>query len=99
MIVGSFKFNIQFHHEGGTVAHYLAEMQDLEQYCEYGQHLNEKLCDWLVCGINDGKIQHRLLSDKALILKDIIVGMEFADKYADNLKQPGTVNPIHVVKP
>ena len=60
--------------------------------------MKEKLCDWLVCGISDDKIQHRLLSYKALILKDIIVGMESADKYADNLKPPGTVNPIHVVK-
>ena len=54
-----------------------------------------------MCGINDGKIQRSLLLEKELILKrtwEIIVGMESADKYADDLQQPGAVNPVHVVK-
>ena len=80
---------------------YLAELWNLARYCEYGQNLDEMLRDRLVCGINDGKIQRRLLSEKELTLKrtwEIIVGMESTDKYADDLQQPGTVNPIHVVR-
>ena len=68
-------------------------------YCEYGQNLDDH--DQLVYGINDGKTQHRLLSEKELTLKqtwEVIVGMESADKYVDDLQQPGTVSPVHVVK-
>ena len=59
------------------------------------------LHDRLVCGINDGEIQQQLLSEKELTPKwtwEIFVRMESADKYADDLQQPGAVNPVHVVK-
>ena len=61
IIVERFKFNSHFHCEGETAAQYLAELQNLVQYCEYGQNLDEMVRDRLVCGINDGKIQCRKL--------------------------------------
>ena len=94
MIVERFNSNSRFRHEGETAAQYLAELWNLARYCEYGQNLDEMLRDRLVCRINDGKIQRRLLSEKELTLKrtwEIIVGMESTDKYADDLQQPGTV--------
>ena len=101
VIVERFTFNSCFRREGETTAQYLAELWNLARYCEYGQNLDEMLCNRLVCGINDGKIQCRLLSEKELTLKrtwEIIVGMESAEKYAGDLQQPGTVQPVHTVK-
>ena len=101
MIVERFKFNSHFHREGETAAQYLGELWNLACYCEYGQNLDEMLHDQLVCGINGGKIQCRLLSEKELTLKqtwEIIVGMKSAEKYAGDLQQPGTVQPVHTVK-
>ena len=69
VIIERFKFNSRFRHEGETAAQYLAELWNLARYCEYGQNLDEMLRDRLVCGIKDGKIQRRLLSEKELTLK------------------------------
>ena len=101
VIVERFKFNSHFRQEEETAAQYLAELRNLARYCEYGQNPDEMLHNRFVCRINDGKIQRRLLSEKELTLKrtwEIIVGMESADKYADDLQQPGAVNLVHVVK-
>ena len=100
MIAERFKFNSRFRCEGETGAQYLADLQNLVWYCEHGQNLNEMLCDQLVCGISDGKIQRCLLSEKELTLKqtwEIIIGMNFTEKYADYLQQLNTVNPVHVM--
>ena len=62
MIVERFKFNSRFRRDGETVAQFLAELRNLARYCDYGQSLDDMLRDRLVCGINDGKIQQRLLA-------------------------------------
>ena len=69
MIVERFKFNSRFRKEGETAAQFLAELRNMARYCDYGRSLDDMLRDCLVCGINDGKIQRRLLAEKDLTLK------------------------------
>ena len=71
VIVERFKFNSRFRREGEIAAQYLTKLRNLARYnnCEYRQNLDEMLHDWLVCRINDGKIQLHLLSEKELTLK------------------------------
>lgn len=45
---------------------YVAVLRKLAQDCNYGEKLAEMLCDRLVCGIGDDRIQRRLLSEPDL---------------------------------
>ena len=101
VIVERFKFNSRFRRDGETAAQFLAELRNLAQYCDYGQSLDDMLRDRLVCGINDGKIQRRLLAEKDLTLKrtwEIILAMESADKYAEDLQQNVDVKSVNAIK-
>ena len=71
---------------GETAAQFLAELRNLAWHCDYGRSISDILRDHLVCRINDGKIQQRLLAKKELTLKrtwEIIQAIESADKYPD----------------
>ena len=46
-----------------TVSEYVASLGQLTEHCNYGDNLNTMLRDRLVCGINDTRIQKRLLSE------------------------------------
>jgi len=55
----------------------------------------------LVCRINDGKIQWRLLTEKELTLKltwEIIQAMESAEKFAKDLQQDDAARPVHAIR-
>ena len=101
MIVERFKFNSRFRKEGETAAQFLAELRNLAHYCDYGRSLDDMLRDRLVCGINDGKIHRRLLAEKDLTLKrtwEIILAMESADKYAEDLQQDVNIKSVNAIK-
>ena len=101
VIVERFKFNSLFRKEGETAAQFLAELRNLARHCEYGRNLDDMLRDRLMCGINDGKIQRRLLAEKELTLKrawEIIRAMESADKYADDLQQDVHVKSVNAIQ-
>ena len=101
VIVERFKFNSRFRKEGETAAQFLAELRNLARHCDYGRNLDDMLRDRLVCGINDGKIQRRLLAEKELTLKrtwEIIQAMESADKYADDLQQDVHVKSVNAIQ-
>ena len=62
---------------------YVAELKKLSTECEYGDSLNEVIRDRLVCGVNDRRIQKRLLAEPDLTFKkamEIAQAMEAADK-------------------
>ncbi|XDV26337.1 hypothetical protein PO909_030083 [Leuciscus waleckii] len=52
--------------EGETVLEYVAVLRKLAHDCNYGEKLTEMLRDRLVCGINDDRIQRRLLAEADL---------------------------------
>ncbi len=65
-IVQRFKLNSRSREEGETVLDYVAVLRKLAHGCNYREKLTEMLWDRLVCGINDDRIQHRLLAEKDL---------------------------------
>ena len=66
-IAERFKFNMRNRKADKSVSAYVAELQHLSQYCEYGNSLESMLRDRLVCGINHDRTQQRLLSKGATL--------------------------------
>jgi len=67
----------------------MAELQRLMDKCKFGNHLEEALRDQLVCGIQNGHIQRRLLAIEDLTLEkvfEIAQGMETAETNSMNLQ-------------
>ena len=89
-IVQRFKFNSRFRKEGESISTYVAELRQLTEHCNFGTALEDMLRDRLVCGINEDRIQRRLLSETTLNFKkayEIAVGMEIAAKNAKDIQQ------------
>ena len=61
VIMQRFKFNTRTRKDTESVATYVAELKRLGEHCEFGDKLNEMVRDRLVCGVNDIRIQNRLL--------------------------------------
>ena len=85
--VKRYKFNTRARLPGESVATYVAELRHLAIDCEFGDALNDMLRDRLFCGVNDPRIQRRLLSEAAL---DFDKAMEMADRDAENFKDAGS---------
>ena len=99
-IVQRFKFNSQFRHAGESVATYVAELRSIAQTCNYSSSLDEMLRDRIVCGINDDRIQQRLLSERGLTYKkalELSQGLETAAKNVREL-QSAKQEPAQVHK-
>ncbi|KAK3092066.1 hypothetical protein FSP39_024867 [Pinctada imbricata] len=85
-IISRFKFNSRIRKEGESVRGFVAELRSLSEHCNYAATLEAMLRDRLVVGINDDKIQRRLLAEKNLDFAkalEIATAMETA---ADNAK-------------
>nr|XP_033495922.1 uncharacterized protein K02A2.6-like [Epinephelus lanceolatus] len=65
-IMQRWKFNTRNRKPEESVSDYVAELRKLAQDCNYGESLTVMLRDRLVCGINDDRIQRRLLSEDGL---------------------------------
>ena len=84
------KFNSRFRRPGESVATFVSELRSLAEFCNFGASLDDLLRDRIVCGINHGKIQQRLLAEKTLTLAraiELAQGMETAEKNAKELPQ------------
>ena len=68
-IVQRFKFNVQQRKKGKFVSDYVAALRKLTEFCKFSETLQDMLQDRLVCGINDGRVQHRLLAESKLTYK------------------------------
>ena len=65
-IVQCFRFNSRFRRLGESVSTYVAELQALAEFCNFGDTLSLMIRDRLVCGINDENTQRLLLAEKDL---------------------------------
>ncbi|KAL6471846.1 hypothetical protein MHYP_G00204960 [Metynnis hypsauchen] len=65
-IVQRFKFNSRIRKSGESIAEFVAELRKLALHCDYKDALSEMLRDRLVCGVNDDRMQWRLLSETKL---------------------------------
>lgn len=65
-IVQRWKFNTRNRRSEESVIEYVAELRKLAQDCNFEDTLKVMLRDRLVCGINDDRIQRRLLAEDGL---------------------------------
>ena len=98
-IAERFRFHNRRQQSGETVADYLAELRKLSIHCEFGDFLEDALCDRLVCGLKDETMQRRLLGEANLSLKtafEITQGMEAAAINAREIQSMGQQKPCEV---
>ena len=72
------------------MATFVAELRRLTKYCDFGITLEDMLRDRLVCGVNDDRIQRRLLSELNLTFArafELAQALESAEKHAKDLQQ------------
>ena len=89
IIVQQFHFHRQNQEPGDFVADYNAEMHQLEAPCKFERNLDDALPDRLVCGHQDGSVQHWLLTKSKLTLSktiELAQGMETADRDKQEMK-------------
>ena len=78
----------------------MVELRKLTEHCNFGESLPEMLRDRLVCGINDKKIQRRLLAERDLTLKkaeEIALGEELAAKHVVYIQCETTPSKVNQV--
>ena len=69
------------------IAKYVAELRRMTEHCKFGDSL-DMIRDRLVCGINNEKIQRRLLAEPELTYKravELSLAMESASKHVEDL--------------
>ena len=99
-IVERYKFHSRNRKEDEGVAAYVAELRKLTEHCNFGESLPEMLRDRLVCGINNKKIQRRLLAERELTLKkaeEIALGEELAAKCVVDIQSETTPSSVNQV--
>ena len=77
---------------GETVKDFVAELRKLSEHCNFAEKLDDHLRDKFVCGLNDEKVQQKLLATQKLTLKTAIetaVGMEAAARSAKQIHGVG----------
>ncbi|RUS85038.1 hypothetical protein EGW08_007222 [Elysia chlorotica] len=72
MYVQRTKFEARTRKPNETVNEFVASLRKLSEHCNFGTTLEERLCERLVRGINDPRIQRRLLSEPDLKLEKAI---------------------------
>ena len=88
-IVYRFKINSRFRQPGETIQQYAAELRNLSEHCEFNDQLEKMLRDRLACGVNDERIQRRLLAESQPKFKkamELATAVETADRNTRDLK-------------
>lgn len=91
VIVQRCKFHTRMRQPGESVATFVAHLRGVAQYCDFKEVLDDMLRDRLVCGINDSRIQQRLLAEPELSFKkayDLAISAEVAGRDVRVLQQP-----------
>ena len=101
-IVQRFKFNSRIRKPEESVRSYVAELRKLSEHCEFGVNLDDMLRDRLVCGVNDRRIQTKLLSERNLTFAkalEISQATEAAVENFESLIKPATsAETVHFLK-
>eukprot|EP00731_Ephydatia_muelleri_P011535 Em0006g429a len=83
VIVQRYRFHSRVRQQGESVSVYVTQLKELARKCEFGDALNDMLRDRLVCGINDERVQKRLLVEVNLTFDSalkISQGCEVAER-------------------
>ena len=102
IIVSRYKFNSRNRKAGEPVADYIGHFRQLAKDCDFKVSLNDMLRDRLVCGVNDDRIQLKLLAEKDTLTfenaMDLALAMEAASKNAKDLCTGITSATVNAVK-
>ena len=104
VIMQRYKFNTRTRKDSESVATYVAELKRLGEHCQFGDKLHEVVRDRLVCGVNDIRIQNRLLQESSSLTYEkafeISQSIELAAKDAAALHRqiPVPALPIQQLK-
>ena len=96
--VRRFKFHLRCHQPGETVSMYVAELRHIAEHCKF-DNVKCMLYDMLVFGIQDLRIQWRLLAEAKLEFKQafkLAQAMESADHDAKTLVN-NLSTPVHTI--
>ena len=88
-IVQRFHFNTRVRAPTESIATFVAALQELSEFCNFGTTLDQMLRDRLVCGVNHEAIQRKLLSEKNLTFEKayaLAQSIETAERDTANLK-------------
>ena len=96
-IVYRFKFNSLFRQPRESIQQCVAELRSLSEHCDFRDQLEGMIRDRLVCGVNDERIQCRLLAESRLDFTkelELATAMQIADKNTRDIhkitaRQPG----------
>ena len=93
--VQRYKFHCRCRQAGETVSQYVGGLRRIAEHCKFGDYLESVLCDRLVCGIQDSRIQRRfpdLTFARAFTLAQLL---ESADRDTKALQvAPSRVNAV-----
>ena len=106
-IAESFHFNTRCQKQGESVIDFIVSLKKLSIHCNYGQFLDRALRDRFVCGLNNLKIQNKLLNTEDLTFERacmIAKSMEMAEKNSQEfhpgvsmtVNEKGTINQVKV---
>ena len=101
-IAERFRFNKRDRKSGESISSYVAELRRLSEHCEYGNNLNDMMRDRLVCGVQNVRIQQKLLAETTLTFETAFKtasAMERAHSEALDLQnEPGQDTAIKINK-
>ena len=104
--VHRFKFNSRTRNPGETVSTFVAELKKLAVHCGFADEdeLKKMLCDRLICGINDARMQRRLLAESEIDFDKafkLVQASESADKSSQDIEKAAAavVAGVHRVAP
>uniref|UniRef100_A0A5S6QBK2 RNA-directed DNA polymerase n=1 Tax=Trichuris muris TaxID=70415 RepID=A0A5S6QBK2_TRIMR len=94
-----FQFQRRSQQVGEGIAVYVAELRHLAQHCNFGDTLDSRLRDQLVCGLRDEALQKQLLVVKELtfaVALERALAAEAATVQVDEMRQPSASDIIDV---
>ena len=98
VIVQRFHFHSRSRHEGESISAFVAELWKLSEHCKIQDLLNNMLQDCLVSGVNDSRLQCRLLAETDLTSRkalDLVPALEVAEQNAKDLALQTIVYAVH----
>ena len=96
IIVQWYKFHTRIRNQGESIPNFVANLCNIAKHCEFNNALDNMLHDRLVCGVNEPKIQKRLLAEPKLTLTsafDLAQALETASKDLLDI-QPSQALPL-----
>jgi transposase InsO family protein len=108
--ISRYKFHTRTRQPGESIGNYVAHLKEIGQHCQFGDDLNNSVRDRLVIGVNDTRIQRRLLQETDLTFQkafDIAQSMELSNQELNVLqkgssslnREPTSVNRVHNNRP